>query len=84
MKRIWNLWLKLLLLTTWEAEIRRIWAQGNSGKKFTRPPSQKMTGCGRTHLHSHCMEIFKRRMEVHASTDVKVRPSLKNIQCKKG
>jgi hypothetical protein len=36
----------------WEAEIRRIMAQGQPKKKFMRPPSQPMTGHNGLYLSS--------------------------------
>jgi hypothetical protein len=49
-KASWLVWLKPLILATWEAEIRRISVQGHHGQKVHKTPPQPIIGHGGAHL----------------------------------
>jgi hypothetical protein len=66
-----------IILNTWEAEIQSIIAQGQSGKKAPKIPSQPIAGSGGTHLSLQATwESVIRRIKVPGQTGQR---SLKTI-----
>jgi hypothetical protein len=84
-KNSWLLWLKPIILATWEVEIGRIMIQGQPRQKVSKTPSQPMTGYGGTCLSFQlCWKAQVGRSWFQADPGTKQEPISKIINAKKG
>jgi hypothetical protein len=77
-------WLKLVILATWEVEIRRIGVQGQPRQKVCEtPPSQPVTGPGEVHLSSELHREAQIRRSWSRLPKHKARLNRKNYYAKR-
>jgi hypothetical protein len=74
--RSWAQWLMPVIISTQEAEIRRLMVRGQLGQKSSGNLSQKVGVVIRT-CHSSCTEGM-RRILAQASLVINIRPYMKN------
>jgi hypothetical protein len=60
-KEIWTWWLTSVILAIWEAEVGRIFIQGQSREKFIRPHLNQQLGLVTCIFHSSYMGSINRK-----------------------
>jgi hypothetical protein len=76
----WGLTTVILILPTWEVEIRRIMVWGQPGQKVCETPSQPTAGHRGSHLSAQLCRNRNRRIAIQSGQGIQWDPILKNNQ----